>query len=671
MLLNTAMLKPEGAKKRASELRATLERYNHQYYVFDDPTIPDAEYDILLRELEDLERAYPELMETTSPTQRVGTEILSQFDSIDHLSPMLSLSNAFNDHEFKEFYFKINELLGTSEVELIAESKLDGLAISLVYEEGVLVKAATRGDGTIGEDVTANVRTIRSVPLKLRCRKTPALVEIRGEIYIDKNGFEALNENQIKEGQKLFSNPRNAAAGSIRQLDSRVTAERPLKIYCYGIGHLEGSVLPETQSDLLEDFRVAGLRVCSDTRVVDSVESCLDHYKSACRQRADLAYEIDGVVYKVNSFKQQQALGAVSRAPRWAIAFKFPPDERMTEIIGIDVQVGRTGALTPVARLQPVLVGGVTITKATLHNIEEIKRKDVRVGDTVVVRRAGDVIPEVVRIVSDKRPNDAVPYELPEDLPERDLARNIQEIAHFASRRAMSIEGLGVKLIERLVSKKLVTNVASLYRLEVELLSGLDGLGKKSAENILRALERSKSTTLQRLLYGLGIAEVGSVTSNNLVAALGTLEAIGQISIEELQRIDDIGPIVAANIVEWFAEPSNKNLLDALIECGVRWSERELEQTNPTGLEGFTFVLTGTMESMTRGDAREQLEKLGARVSNAVSKQTDAVIVGKNSGSKAERADKLGIVLFNEDTLLQILHDPMLVKEKLETRNCD
>ena len=648
----------ETAQERVRDLRAALDRYNHHYYVLDDPLVRDADYDALLRELEQLEAQHPNLVDSTSPTQRVGVTPSSQFDSIEHLSPMLSLANAFDAEEFGDFNRRLCELLETDEVEFVAETKLDGLAINLVYEDGVLSRAATRGDGTTGEDVTPNVRTIRAIPLRLRHQPPPRVIEVRGEIYLDKRGFATLNQQQERAGLKTYANPRNAAAGSLRQLDPRITATRPLNIYCYGIGHLEGRAQPATQADILDELREAGLRVSSETRLVKGVEACLEYYESIGNRREQLGYAIDGVVYKVNSFEQQHILGSVSRAPRWAIAFKYPPDERTTRVVDIDVQVGRTGALTPVARLEPVFVGGVTITNATLHNADEIKRKDVRVGDTVVVRRAGDVIPEIVGVILEKRPAGTKPYELPDSVPAQAVAQRVQEIIHFASRRAMDIEGLGEKLIEQLVVTGLVNHAAELYELDVASLAELERMGGKSAENLIAALEKSKATSLQRLVFALGIPAVGDATATNLVTAFGTLKRIRQATEEELQAVDDIGPVVAANIVAWFALVSNAALIDALKKHGLKWPEQAPSVNLKKSLHGLTFVLTGALQSMTRDEARERLQKLGARVTGSVSKKTHVVVAGEDPGSKADQAATLGIAVLDENAFLEVLEDP-------------
>ena len=657
----------EREQGRVLELRRELERHNYQYYVLDEPLVSDAHYDGLLRELEALESQHPALITSDSPTQRVGARPAAQFAAVRHPLPMLSLSNVFDGEGFADFHRRCAEQLQIAHVEFVAEPKLDGLAISLLYEHGVLVRAATRGDGTSGEEVTANVRTIRAIPLRLRA--APALIEVRGEIYMDKQGFAALNARQQAAGQKVFANARNAAAGSLRQLDASITATRPLTMCCYGLGQLDGPARPLTQLAALQWLRELGLRVSPDSRLVTGIEQSLAYYQQLGARREQLAYDIDGIVYKLNALDQQTQLGFVARAPRWAVAFKFPPDERTTRVLGIDVQVGRTGALTPVARLVPVLVGGVTVTNATLHNADEIRRKDVRVGDTVVVRRAGDVIPEVVRVVLDARPPDSVPYELPTSVPDQEQARRVQAIIHFASRRALDIEGLGAKLIEQLVSCGQVTSPADIYRLTLEQLTALERMGQKSAQNVMAAIARSKQTTLARFIFALGIKDVGEATAANLAAALGQLERIATATHEELEAVDDIGPIVATSIEGWFADGANRTLvasLSAAEECGLRWPEVAVLRVEPLPLAGLTVVLTGTLATLSRDDAKLRLQALGAKVASAVSKKTTVVIAGADAGSKLEKALALGLAVRDEAALQELLAEPGLIKNWLE-----
>ncbi len=663
------MAASDAARARAQSLKAELERHSHQYYVLDDPLIADADYDALMRELEELEARHPELVSADSPTQRVGGAAATQFTPVRHPLPMLSLSNVFDAEEFGDFHRRCAEQLGLEHLEFVAEPKLDGLAISLIYEHGLLVRAATRGDGTTGEDVTANVRTIRAIPLRLRA--APALIEVRGEIYMDKRGFHAMNARQEAAGLKTFANPRNAAAGSLRQLDARITATRPLTMCCYGIGQFDDSARPATQWATLAFLRELGLRVSPESRVVSGVEQALAYYRELGARRAALGYEIDGIVYKVNALAQQEQLGFVARAPRWAVAFKFPPDERTTRVLGIDVQVGRTGALTPVARLEPVLVGGVTVTNATLHNADEIRRKDVRVGDLVVVRRAGDVIPEVVRVVLEERPADSVPYELPESVPDQALAARVQAIIHFASRRALDIEGLGEKLIEQLVQAGLVSTVADLYTLTVEQLAALERMGDKSAANVIAAIEQSKATSLPRLLHGLGIREVGEATAGNLAVAFGRLERIRAASVEELETVNDIGPVVAASIAAWFADAGNLEVLEQLIERGVHWPEFEVAPAEQLPLKGVTVVLTGTLPNLSRDEAKARLQALGAHVAGSVSKKTDLVVAGEEAGSKLDKALALGIPVLDEAALEALLAEPARIKDCLTAPAAD
>lgn len=663
------MAASDEARARAQFLKGELERHSHQYYVLDEPLIADADYDALMRELEVLEARHPELVSLDSPTQRVGGAVATQFTPVRHPLPMLSLSNVFDAGEFGDFHRRCAEQLGLDHLEFVAEPKLDGLAISLIYERGLLVRAATRGDGTTGEDVTANARTIRAIPLRLRA--APALIEVRGEIYMDKRGFTAMNARQEAAGLKTFANPRNAAAGSLRQLDASVTATRPLTMCCYGIGQFDDAARPATQWATLAFLRELGLRVSPESRVVAGIEQALAYYREVGARRAALGYEIDGIVYKVNALSQQEQLGFVARAPRWAVAFKFPPDERTTRVLGIDVQVGRTGALTPVARLEPVLVGGVTVTNATLHNADEIRRKDVRVGDLVVVRRAGDVIPEVVRVVLDERPAESVPYELPESVPDQELAARVQAIIHFASRRALDIEGLGEKLIEQLVQAGLIATVADLYTLTAEQLAALERMGDKSAANVVAAIEQSKATSLPRLLHGLGIREVGEATAGNLAAAFGRLERIRAASVKELETVNDIGPVVAASIAAWFADAGNQKLLDTLVARGVHWPEFEVAPPEQLPLKGVTVVLTGTLPSLSRDEAKARLQTLGAHVAGSVSKKTSLVVAGEEAGSKLDKALALGIPVLDEAALAALFAEPARITDWLTAPAAD
>ena len=641
--------------KRIRELREEIERHNFRYYVLDDPAVSDAEFDVLMRELETLERKHPDEVTQGSPTQRVGGERSSVFTEVAHLLPMLSLANAFDEKEFLEFDRRVREKLDRDEIEYVAETKLDGLAISLVYEHGALIRAATRGDGNTGEDVTRNVCTIDAIPFRLDCDDSPPMLEIRGEIFIAKADFEALNRAQRVKGAKMFANPRNAAAGSLRQLDPKITAARPLSICCYGIGFVEGVSPATTHFGVLRYLAGVGVPVSPETKVVGGMDECFDYYRRLSERRRDLTYEIDGAVFKVNELSDQELLGTVAKAPRWSIAYKFPPEEATTVVTAIDVQVGRTGQLTPVARLDPVFVGGATITNATLHNEDEISRKDVRVGDTVVVRRAGDVIPEVVRVIAALRPDDSVAFSMPDAVPEQALAQRIQSVIHFASRKAMDIEGLGGKVIEQLCREGLVEDPGDLYGLTLEQLQSLDRLAEKSAKNLLAALERSKRTTLSRFLYALGIREVGETTAANLAAALRTIEAIQSTDIETLLEISDVGPVVAASVRDFFDCGENLNMIRRLVDNGVGWSEFKEPAENDTAFRGRTIVLTGTLLSMTRDEARQKLRDRGAKVTNSVSSSTDLVVVGSDAGGKAEKAKVLGVEMIEEKQLVEML----------------
>ncbi|GMR18305.1 MAG: NAD-dependent DNA ligase LigA [Gammaproteobacteria bacterium] len=665
-------------RSRLQALREQIRNHNYRYYVLDDPEIPDAEYDRLYRELEQLESRFPELITPDSPTQRVGAAPLDQFSKITHAIPMLSLSNAFDEDELAAFNQRVTDKLGVSEVTYTAEPKLDGVAISITYRNGCLKNAATRGDGFTGEDVTHNVRTIKSVPLRLRGSDYPGLLEVRGEVFISLAGFEALNAQQKKKGEKLFANPRNAAAGSLRQLDPKITAARPLEIFCYALGQVKPEhKVPKTHYRILMQLRQWGLRVCPEVSLVKGVKGCQDYYNDIGDRRSSLPYEIDGVVYKVDSIAQQQQLGFVSRAPRWAIAHKFPAQEELTVVESIDVQVGRTGAITPVARLMPVHVGGVTVTNATLHNRDEIERLDVRVGDTVTVRRAGDVIPKIVSVVKSKRKKGARKYRFPGKCPvcgsqityedEEVIARcsgglycsaqRKESIKHFASRRAMDIEGMGEKLIEQLVDQQLVNDVSDIYSLTREQLSGLERMADKSADNLLAALDKSKATTLPRFLFALGINQVGEATALALASYFGSLEKIMTAKREQLERVPDVGPVVADSIYTFFRQPHNKDVIRNLTKkaAGIHWPDIEPLKDKALPYSGKTFVLTGSLSSMTRSQAKSLLQELGAKVAGSVSGKTDFVVVGTDAGSKADKADQLGIATLDEKAFLEMV----------------
>lgn len=666
----------EQIKKRAKYLRDTLQEHNYRYYVLDAPTIPDSEYDKLFRELQELEDKYPELSTPDSPTQRVGAVPLQAFKQIKHDIPMLSLNNAFTEEELQAFDQRIHERLKIDQViEYACEPKFDGVAISLIYENGVLVQAATRGDGTTGEEVTQNVKTIKSIPLRLRSNY-PQLLEVRGEVVMPKSGFEALNKEAIKTGSKIFANPRNAAAGSLRQLNSHITATRPLIFYCYEVGKLSQKSLEDTHANTLKKLRNFGLPVTQEITVVKGWQGCLRYYKTIAAKRDKLDFEIDGVVYKVNQLKLQQLLGFVSRAPRWAVAHKFPAQEELTIIKDVEFQVGRTGALTPVARLQPVTVAGILISNATLHNMDEILRKDIRIGDTVIVRRAGDVIPEVVSVLKDKRPKKAKQITLPTRCPVCNslvvkvegeavarcsgglycAAQRKEAIMHFASRKAMDIDGLGEKLIDQLVETKLVNHVDGLYKLTLAQLSNLERMATKSAQNLLTALEKSKSTTLARFLFALGIREVGEATARNLALHFKQLDAIKKADIETLQTVADIGPVVAKHINVFFKQPHNLQVINSLLQAGIHWPAVVGPSTKDSlPLLGKSVVLTGALTSMTREEAKEKLQQLGATVSSSVSKNTYLVVAGQATGSKLNKALALNIKIVDEAQFLAML----------------
>ncbi|MDT8403015.1 NAD-dependent DNA ligase LigA [Sulfuriflexus sp.] len=665
---------PASDKRRAAELHEQLNYHNYRYYVLDNPEIPDAEYDRMLRELQELEARYPTLRSADSPTQRVGGEAQAAFTEVRHEVPMLSLGNVFSTEELEDFDRRCRQTLDVDEIEYLAEPKIDGLAISLLYEDGVLVRGATRGDGATGEDVTHNVKTIGAIPLRLSGQGIPRRLEVRGEIYMPKKGFEELNQRQRMNNAKPFANPRNAAAGSLRQLDSSITASRPLTMYCYGVGVIEGVRLPETHHATLEQLRDWGLRVSDEPAIVKGVEGCEAYYQRLLERRDALDYEIDGIVYKVNRYEQQQVLGFVSRAPRWAIAYKFPAQEEMTKLIAVEWQVGRTGALTPVARLEPVLVGGVMVSNATLHNVDEIRRKDVRLGDTVVVRRAGDVIPEVVSSVKSERKKGARQLKVPAKCPECGSevvrvegeavarcsgglfcpAQRKESIKHFASRRAMDIDGLGDKLVEQLVDAGMIHDVADLYSLTVEQLAGMERMGAKSADNLIAALEKSKQTTLPRFIFALGIREVGEATARNLAMHFGNLHAIIEATEEQLESVPDVGPVVAKNIAAFDHQPHNREVIKKLIEAGVFWEEIEPEAAGEQPLAGKSIVLTGTL-SLPRNEIKDKLQKLGAKVSGSVSKKTACVIAGADAGSKLAKAEALGVPVVDEEALKKLL----------------
>ncbi len=663
---------------RIFELRKLLSDYSYHYYVLDQPIVPDAEYDRLFRELQDLEKQFPELITSDSPTQRVGATPAEAFRKIKHVTAMLSLDNAFSEEDVTNFHRRVLERLELDpyeKIEYVAEPKIDGMAVNLVYEDGRLTQAATRGDGIIGEDILQNVRAIPSIPLVLRGKHLPKFLEVRGEIYMPLASFEKLNATAIKTSGKIFVNPRNAAAGSLRQLDPSVTASRDLNIFCYGIGKLQGEEQPLSQSEILTMLKRWGLKVNTEIKTVVGVEGCFDYYRMIGAKRAQLPYEIDGVVYKVNDLHKQEILGFVARAPRFALAHKFPAAEELTELLNVEFQVGRTGILTPVARLKPVFVGGATVSNATLHNMDEVRRKDVRIGDTVIVRRAGDVIPEVVAVILERRPVQTKPIVAPEYCPvcgskvikiaDEVAIRCVnylgcraqlkESIKHFASRNALNIKGLGDELIDKLVDVGLVKNVADLYTLTPEKIMGLERQGEKSAQNITQAITNSKHTTLAKFIYALGIREVGEVTAMNLATHFGDLAKLIQAKESELEELPDIGPAVAGQIVNFFREKRNQSLIQDLLTVGISWPKPEVVASNK--LFGKIFVLTGTLSSMSRGEAKAKLQALGAKITESVSKGTTYVVVGENPGSKLDKATKLGVSVIDEQQLLKFLQD--------------
>lgn len=661
-------------KHRAEKLRNLLNEYSYHYYVLDAPLVPDAEYDRLFKELQKFEEEHPELITSDSPTQRIGEKPISYFRPIAHKIPMLSLDNAFNDEDVHNFDRRIHERLESdASIEYVCEPKIDGVAVSLVYENGVLVKAATRGDGITGEDILQNVRTISSVPLHLRGSDFPKILEIRGEVYLSLEAFEQINARAKKTGEKVFVNPRNAAAGSLRQLDPKITASRPLNIFCYTVGEVSGGELPKKHWQILKKINELGLRINPEIKLVKNISECLTYFKQMAQKRASLSYEIDGVVYKVNDIALQEQLGYVSRAPRWAIAHKFPAAEEITKLLNIEFQVGRTGALTPVARLQPVFVGGATISNATLHNIDEVWRKDVRVGDSVIVRRAGDVIPEVVGIVKDRRPPHTKEVKLPTHCPicgsdivkaEGEVvarcsgglfcqAQRQESIRHFASRLALDIKGLGEKLIEQLVAEHIISNVADIYTLKVEQLAELERMGKKSAEKLVQAIDKSKRTTFAKFIYALGIREVGEATAQSLANHFTAMENLMHADLEELQKIPDIGPVVATHIVTFFHQKHNRELIEKLLSAGITWPKVQTLKQQP--LAGEIFVLTGGLQTMSREAAKEKLQSLGAKTTETVSKNTTCVIVGADPGSKLQKAKELNIKIIEEKDFLDLL----------------
>ena len=673
---------PDDVLREYEHLKDALNQHNHRYYVLDDPSVPDSEYDRQMRALQAIEAQYPELLSEDSPSQRVGGKALESFTQVRHTVAMLSLENAFSDVELEDFDRRVKDRLNyaalknPTEIEFACEPKLDGVAVSLLYENGQLVRGATRGDGSVGEDITANVRTIKSIPLKLRGDNIPSLLEVRGEIYLPRPGFDALNAKAIAAGEKTFVNPRNAAAGSLRQLDSKITASRPLEMCAYSVGQFEAEVTPDSHTHMLETLGGWGFKINEHVVAVTGIAACEDYYSAMAERRDQLTYDIDGIVYKVNNLALQQRLGFVAKAPRWAIARKFPAQEEMTKLLDVEFQVGRTGAITPVARLAPVFVGGVTVSNATLHNGDEIKRLGVCIGDTVIIRRAGDVIPQIVKVILEKRPEDAQVIVFPERCPVcqssvkraegEAVARctgglfcgaQIKEaIKHFASRKAMDIDGLGDKLVELLVDAGSIYSVADLFELKVDQLLGLERMANKSATNLTAAITASKETTLAKFLYSLGIREVGEATAQTLANNFGSLEAVIEADAEQLLDVDDIGPVVAKHIVNFFSNPDNLSIIQALRESGVNWADIDQNAQASQPLKGQTWVLTGGMEIMSRAEAKDRLQALGAKVAGSVSAKTSQVVAGPGAGSKLTKAQSLDIPVLDEAGFLEYLN---------------
>jgi len=662
-------------QQQIDTLRHDLRRYEYEYHVLDNPTIPDAEYDRLFHQLKALEAAHPELITADSPTQRVGAKPLSGFAQIRHEIPMLSLDNAFSDEEFYAFVKRIEDrLIRLPEpLTFCCEPKLDGLAVSILYVNGVLTQAATRGDGTTGEDITANIRTIRNIPLQLLMDNPPARLEVRGEVFMPHAGFERLNQLALEKGEKTFANPRNAAAGSLRQLDPKITSKRPLVLNAYSIGIAEGVDLPNTHYDRLQWLKSIGIPVNPEIRLCNGTDEVLDFYRDIQNKRSSLGYDIDGTVLKINDIALQEKLGFISKAPRWAIAYKFPAQEELTRLNDVEFQVGRTGAITPVAKLEPVFVAGVTVSNATLHNGDEIERLDIAIGDTVVIRRAGDVIPQIIGVLHDRRPADARPIIFPKTCPVCDsaivriegeavarctgglfcAAQRKEALKHFVSRKAMDIDGIGGKLIEQLVDRELIHTPADLFKLDLTTLTRLERMGAKSAENALASLEKAKNTTLPRFIFALGIREVGEATALNLANHFKTLEALQNADLEALQQVPDVGEVVANRILAFWQEPHNVAVVNDLIQQGVHWDDVEVKEVGENLFKGKTVVLTGTLTQMGRNEAKALLQDMGAKVSGSVSAKTDFVIAGDAAGSKLTKAQELGVTVLTEEEFLE------------------
>ncbi len=663
--------------QKIADLSRLLNDYNHEYYVLDNPTVPDAEYDRIMRDLQALENDNPECKLATSPSQRVGGEALSSFSQITHLKPMLSLDNAFDDEEMADFVRKLDERVGHITPNFCCEPKLDGLAVSLLYIDGVLTRAATRGDGLVGEDITVNVKTIKAIPLELRGEKYPTRIEIRGEVFMPFAAFNRINERAKANNEKPFANPRNAAAGSLRQLDSKITASRGLSFYAYSTGVVEGdnSPLADNHYDQLQQLKGWGIPVCPEIKQVNSLEAMISYYQDILSRRGELAYEIDGVVNKLDSIAGQDKAGFVAKAPRWAIAYKFPAQEEITTLLDVEYQVGRTGAVTPVARLEPVFVGGVTVSNATLHNRDEIERLGVMIGDKVIIRRAGDVIPQIVSAIVAQRPDDAKAIEFPETCPVCDSeierlegeaiarcmaglvcgAQRKEAIKHFSSRKALDIDGLGDKLVEQLVDEDFIQTPADLFTLTIEPLLNLERMGQKKAQKLLDSLQTSKVTTLAKFIYSLGIREVGEATASNLAAYFKTLDKIKEASVSRLQNVDDVGEIVAKHLYYFLKQDHNLQVIDQLIEAGVSWPAIEEKSAEQLPLQGQTWVITGTLHTMGRSEAKELISQLGAKVAGSVSAKTTMLVAGEKAGSKLTKATDLGIKTLDEDGLVSFL----------------
>ncbi|MGQ0286993.1 NAD-dependent DNA ligase LigA [Pasteurellaceae bacterium 22721_9_1] len=663
--------------QQIASLREQLRYHEYQYHVLDDPKIPDSEYDRLFHQLKHLEQQHPELITENSPTQRVGAKPLTNFAQITHEIPMLSLDNAFSDEDFHAFVKRIQERLSgqTKTLAFCCEPKLDGLAVSILYVNGILTQAATRGDGTTGEDITANIRTIRNIPLQLLTDNPPIRLEVRGEVFMPQAGFEKLNQQALSKGEKTFANPRNAAAGSLRQLDPRITSLRPLQLNAYSIGVAEGVELPNTQYERLQWLKSLGIPVNNEIQLCDGVENVLNFYRTIQQKRPTLGYDIDGTVLKINDIALQQELGFISKAPRWAIAYKFPAQEEMTVLNDVEFQVGRTGAITPVAKLEPVFVAGVTVSNATLHNGDEIERLDIAIGDTVIIRRAGDVIPQIVGVVHERRPADAKKIQFPTHCPVCDSAvvriegeavarctgglfcdaQRKESLKHFVSRKAMDIDGVGAKLIEQLVERELIHTPADLFKLDLFALMRLERMGQKSAQNALDSLDKSKKTTLARFIFALGIREVGEATALNLANFFKNLTALQQADIEQLQAVPDVGQVVANHIYVFWREEHNLAVVNDLIAQGVHWDDVEVKETQQNPLLNKTVVLTGTLTKMGRSEAKELLQSFGCKVSGSVSAKTDLVIAGEAAGSKLSKAQELGIEVWDEGRFLDFV----------------